>query len=479
MKKTHLRWILPLIIYVTLLVVVLFGGRDIVFKRASSAKQAQIALAMDDAVHEIDITITRSMAALGMCGDAISLYSLNYNNNQIQNLLMTLVEENELDYAYVCDENGVGYDCEGGDVSVSKESYFQKMVSEYSRGGMGMLLGDTPDGHIVTECYIVAGVSFGKKDRGYLVATLPVHTLSDQIYRDRFILDKMALITLNGDILAEGMAFGDRENSSNSFWDQLPRQVSKDTIKLSISQKKTYMSEAPGYGYVIVSPFTTANGGAVALVQRDAMRVMVRDDLSEFYMVLLKILLLTVLLVLMVVAAHHLGDYFGRKIIDKKYHDREIDQLTGLVTRDSAIREITEYIEESGENRGLMFVLNLPDAEAGRKVRGDAFVDEKIKEFARLIHENFRSSDVVARYDENKFLIFLKDISQQKDIRKQTDHMQMFLHDTRFYDDELEIAACAGAALYPDGGKTVVEVIASAEEALKRSMAEGKGRLSF
>ena len=48
-----------------------------------------------------------------------------------------------------------------------------------------------------------------------------------------------------------------------------------------------------------------------------------------------------------------------------------------------------------------------------------------------------------------------------------------------FYDDELEIAACAGAALYPDGGKTVVEVIASAEEALKRSMAEGKGRLSF
>ncbi len=479
MKKTHLRWIIPMIIYVTILMVILLNAKNIVYNKAATAKQYQIALTIENAVHDIDLSITRSLSAMGMCGDAMASYSLNYNNNQTQTLLRTLVDETELESAYVCDVNGDGYDQDGNKVSVSSEPYFEDMVSEYSRGGMGLVIADHPDGTVITECYVVVGISFGKKETGYLVATLPIVTLSDQLYRDKYILDKMALITLSGDILAESLAFIDKENSSALFWDQLPKEVSKDTIKLSISQKKPYMAEAPGYGYVIVCPFLTANGGAVALVTTDAMKVMVRDDLSAFYIVLLQILLLTLFLILMVVAAHHIGDYVGRKLMDKRYQEKELDKLTGLITRDCAIKEITAYTEESDENKGILFIVDLPDARLGRTARGDAFIDEKIKEFAAFVRQSFRTTDVVARYDENSFLIFLKDITQQKDIRKQMDHMQMFLHDTRFYDDDIEIAACAGAAFYPDGEKSVLEVIESAEKALEKSEAEGKGRLSF
>ena len=76
-------------------------------------------------------------------------------------------------------------------------------------------------------------------------------------------------------------------------------------------------------------------------------------------------------------------------------------------------------------------------------------------------------------------MVFLKDIYDQKDIRKQTDEMQLFLHDTRFIDADKEITVNAGAAIYPDNGRNVPDVVIAAKKALGRSKVVGKGVLSF
>ena len=94
--------------------------------------------------------------------------------------------------------------------------------------------------------------------------------------------------------------------------------------------------------------------------------------------------------------------------------------------------------------------------------------------------ENFLYINPIIFYNyQDMFLVFLKDIYEQKDVRKHTDEMQLFLHDTRFFDDDKEVTVNAGAAFYPDNGKTVPDVLAAAEKALERSAAVGKGILSF
>ena len=110
---------------------------------------------------------------------------------------------------------------------------------------------------------------------------------------------------------------------------------------------------------------------------------------------------------------------------------------------------------------------------------GDAFADEKIKEFASTLYSRFRATDIVARFTNDRFMVFLKDIYDQKDVRKQADEMQMFLHDSRFIDADREVTVNAGAAIYPDNGRNVPDVVVSAEKALERSKTVGRGILSF
>ena len=480
MKRSHLRWLVPIALYMIAVIVILGVYRTIIYKRAASAKLTEMALAISEEVRDKDIVMSEAMSAMTMSGSAMSLYVLDYNTNQIKSLLKGLVDETQIVNAFVCDADGNGYDYMGKDISIGDEDYFKPIVSEYSRGGTGMVLPDQSENSRNTECFFVDGIRFDNMENGYLIAELPITTLNDQLFRERFILDKVAVITLNGEVLADGMAGTPGAISdSASFWEQIPPGITRDTIKLSISQKSVYMSSVPGYGYAIVSPFSSAAGGAVVFVTEEAMQLMTKETLDTYGAEAFKLIIASIALIALTLFSYYISDVIEKKIRKKRFEAHEHDELTGLLSRESAIHEINRYFNLEGNKRGLLFVLELGDVEEGRKSKGDAFVDEKIKEFSRSLYGKYRVTDVVARYTDDRFMVFLKDIFEQKDVRKQADEMQLFLHDTRFYDADKEVSANAGAALYPDNGRNVLDVMTSAERALERSKAEGKGILSF
>ena len=205
---------------------------------------------------------------------------------------------------------------------------------------------------------------------------------------------------------------------------------------------------------------------------------MTRDTMDSYRKGAFKLILASGLLIGLILLSYFLSDLLEKRAKEKIYEAHERDELTGLMTRESAMGEIKSYTE-TVDGRGLLFLLEINDVQAAREKKGDTFADEKLKEFASSLYGRFRSTDIVARFEDDKFMVFLKDIHDQKDVRKQTDEMQLFLHDTRFIDADKEITVNAGAAMYPDNGRNIIDVVTAAERALKRSKVVGKGILSF
>lgn len=480
MKRSHLRWLVPISLYLIAVVIILGVYKDMIYKRAASSKLVEMALAISEEVHDKDIVMNDAISAMTMSGRAMSLYSLSYNDNQIKTLLKDLVDGTELINAFVCDGNGDGYDYLGKEISIGEMEYFRTLSSEYSRGGTGLVLPDQSENSRNTEALIVSGVRFENREGGYIVGTLPIDTFYDQLFRERYIIDKVAVVTLNGDILADGRDGNFNVfDRSTSFWEQIPPGISRDTIKLSISQKNTYMGQVDGYGYVIVSPFKVAGGGAVAFITEDAMGVMTGDTMNTYSSEAWKLVIASAFLIVFVMLSYFVSDRIENRIRKKRFEAHDLDELTKLMTREAAIMEIKKYSESDVGMRGILFLLELRDIKGAREHKGDVFADEKIKEFADALYGRFRSTDIVARFSDDRFIVFLKDVFDQKDVRKQSDEMQLFLHDTRFVDADKEVTVNAGGAIYPDSGKNITETIASAEEALERSKQAGRGLLLF
>ncbi|RKM58732.1 diguanylate cyclase [Butyrivibrio sp. CB08] len=478
-KRSFLRWLVPLLCYYAVLAIFLTAYWKQAYNRAVDAKENEIAFDVELAMDDIDFSVEEATARIAQISEAFSLYTLSYNKNQITLLLKNMVEETDLSYSIICDLDGAGYDMDGRDVNISKESYFDDVAAEYSRGGLGMLL---PDGQtdLDQEILIVSGLTFGNKEKGYLISKIPVVIVSEQLFQDKYIANRSDIVTIDGDILT----FGHNKKHSatagvtrQKLWTNLPSGISKDTIKLSISQKNVYISDIPDYGYVIVVPFAKMTGAVVTFITEDEMKQMIDPDLDEVRYLYTWLFLSSIFLVFLVFFANVVSNYIEKKKREKRFTAVERDIVTGLMTRLSATRAIESYIAEPGEKRGLLFIIGLNSSDKDKKET--AFTNERIKEFSRVLEMNFRATDILGRISDTEFMVFLKDIHEDKDVRKQTDHMQMFLHDVRVTDGEMEISANAGAALYPDNGKGAHDIIAAAQNALANSRKDGDGRLSF
>jgi len=481
MKKTklkmHLRWLVPVFIFFCALIVIISTFKTDIHKKAVETKELELALAITDELQNVDLSISRALSYVESSSKAMSFYGMEYNINQIKVLMNNIVDNTDATEVYICNSEGIGYDSHGNEIFLGEENFFDEVVSEYSRGGTGMVRTATEFTFDDKDVMLVSHVIFEKKEKGFLLAKLPVETLYEKFFMDHYLLDQLAVVTLDGQIIS--IMKRDRvDGASTLFWDMLPTGLTREAIKLSFSQKYNYMSEVPEYGYVVVIPFKNAGGGVVALVNYDQMKNMTSDENRIFLGLAGKIAAASVVLLLMILLSNYISDIIEEAIRKKKLAEIETDPVTGLLTKTSAQQQIKEHIDDPESNGGLLFLIGIEgvkkDSETDMKI-----ADSRRLEFAKALCAHFRSSDIVARAGDDKYLVFLKDVRADKDVRKQTDEMQMFLHDTEINDDKMRISARAGAALYPGNGKTVVELMKSAEDAYVRSKEAGSGRLAF
>ncbi len=475
-----LRWLLPLCVYFILVAVLLASYRSHEYDRVVFTKESEMALAIEQENDKLDIRINSVVSSLRVAADASSFWAMKHNHNQIKQVLKGIVESTEATDAIACNLSGVGYDYQGREVDISGEYYFKELTDEYSRNGLGMLLPLDPVKQRNDDVLVVAHVDYEKQKGGYFIVTLPIFPVTKQLLPDKYSCENISTITMDGVVLASTVEFGQGVNAGKpkGFWEMLPPGISKDTIKLNISQKNTLMSEIKGYGYIIMVPMREAGGCTVALITYEEMKAMTRNEMKLINTLIIKMLLLSILFFVLVFIASLLGDHVQKRLRERKLSQVERDPVTGLLTEYSAYREIQKYIEETGSGKGIMFLIGIEGDLLSDNSQRET-IDEKRKEFARTLVGNFRSSDIVGRVGDDRFLVFLKGVVGEKDLRKQTDEMQMFLRDMEVVDRGVQVTPHAGAAIYPDHGKSAKELVGAAEKALERSKEIGGGRLSF
>lgn len=475
--KKHLRWLVPVLIFFCALVAVIATFKKDIHQKAVEARETELILAITDEMQNVDLSIARALSFVEASAKAMSFYGMEYNINQIKVIMKNIVDSTDVTDVYICNLEGAGYDVHGKDIFLGDESFFDEVVSEYSRGGTGMVRSSMDVNKDDKEVILVSRVTFEKKEKGFILAKLPVETLYEKMFAERYLLDQLAIVTLDGQILSL-MKRDDTDETASSFWEMLPYGLSRDTIKLSLSQKSVYRQEVEDYGYAVVIPFKNTGGGVVALMNYDQMREMTSDENRLFMRLAGRVAGASVILLILILLANYVSDAMEDMLRKKKLSELDMDPATGLFTKTSAKQQIKAQLENPENNGGLLFLIGIEG------VKKDSELDLKMADsrrlsFAKALSSNFRASDIVARAGDDRYLVFLKNIRADKDVRKQTDEMQMFLHDAEIDDGKMQISVHAGAALYPNNGNTVDELLKSAEDAYERSKEAGSGRLSF
>jgi diguanylate cyclase (GGDEF)-like protein len=156
------------------------------------------------------------------------------------------------------------------------------------------------------------------------------------------------------------------------------------------------------------------------------------------------------------------------------------DFLTGARNRRSFFKEVNAYMEDN-EDSANQFAVAMIDIDHFKKVNdtyGHDAGDVAIKELARIIKENIKGSDVVARFGGEEFCIFLKNIDKSSAVELFVRLRLKIANNLIVIDDKkIQYTVSMGVTFSCDDG--VDEMINQADMALYNAKNAGRNRVEI
>lgn len=153
------------------------------------------------------------------------------------------------------------------------------------------------------------------------------------------------------------------------------------------------------------------------------------------------------------------------------------DALTGLHNRrfmeESLLREISAA--GRGQTRiGLIF-MDIDHFKAVNDNYSHAAGDEVLKEVGELLRRQVRGADIACRFGGEEFLLVLPK-SDLQGTHKRAEQLRLAVQDLKvnFAGRHIPVAVSAGVAVWPEHGKTMEEVIGSADRAMYAAKQAGR-----
>ncbi|MEH7225655.1 EAL domain-containing protein [Bacillus sp. JJ1566] len=169
-----------------------------------------------------------------------------------------------------------------------------------------------------------------------------------------------------------------------------------------------------------------------------------------------------------------------RKIFEQKiYHLAFHDTLTNLPNRRSFMnelnREILDRKNRSSSSKMSVLFIDLDNFKSINDQWGHDEGDQILIEAARKIKDAIRPSDVVGRVGGDEFIVLLKDIKDEEDLKKYVNRILTTFNSPIFISGQEHIMTCSiGIATYPNDGDTSRELIKNADDALYSVKNKGK-----
>lgn len=470
MKKAYLQWLIPILaLYLMVGITCLaFGGY---FK--NEIIETELSYMADHyrkGISETDMVIKTVVDY----NDATAVYfnDINYTEDResIIRYSSYIAKDEAVSMVVVCDSKGNGYNNRGEEISLGKEAFFEEIVNVYSNGGKGILPVLNSGTFKANSIAIVNRVVFADGVKGYLISSVDFNKIKNNLFQYEAYYDRVALVSLNGRILAGA-------ETGTNFFENEKYELKIDAIKLGISQKKDQITIIDGKRYMIMIPSKITSASIIALASFDKMNThpTIKWKMGKFYKLVFIIFISILIYIFMNYILHYVIQWLEKRRKSKESEKSKRDELTGLYNETGVLEEIKRYImNPANSNGGVLYAIKTECFDMANSER-------VAKELAERLPNNFRISDVIGRGEDGIFLIFLKDIIEAKDIRKQTDELQLFLYDfkTDLGSDDIKVRISAGRAIYPKDGSDAAQILSAARVAMEESSNDGKGSISF
>ena len=204
-------------------------------------------------------------------------------------------------------------------------------------------------------------------------------------------------------------------------------------------------------------------------------------DLSGFSMRAIAVISLLALTLVMLYLRRH---YIAMQMVDAEHARAEFlathDPLTDLPNRhllDDRVRQALSHWQRSGK----MFALFLIDLDRFKEVNdtyGHKGGDHLLKTVAHRIANTLRSTDTVARYGGDEFIVLVTDISGEQDAVAVGEKLLAVVSEPIVFEGQTLLATCSlGVALCPRDGTDFESLCHQADHAMYKVKKEGRNGL--
>ncbi len=157
------------------------------------------------------------------------------------------------------------------------------------------------------------------------------------------------------------------------------------------------------------------------------------------------------------------------------------DSLTGLPNRASLNDTFEHALARAGRSKSQLaiFFLDIDHFKAVNDTLGHPIGDQLLREMGRRLRGSIRGSDLVARLGGDEFVIMVEGVADRANLQVLSNKLLSTIAEPlRLQGNEVKVTASIGLAVFPEHGRDVTALLASADMAMYRSKALGRNRVS-
>ncbi len=156
------------------------------------------------------------------------------------------------------------------------------------------------------------------------------------------------------------------------------------------------------------------------------------------------------------------------------------DLLTNCLNKITTENNVKSIIENSPTASHALYIIDVDDFKSVNDEIGHYFGDLVLSDIAKNLHANFRGADIIGRIGGDEFLVFVKDISDERVIKSKAKAIAEAFN--RIYtgpNKDYKVSGSVGVALYPMHASSYEGLYKCADKALYNSKSEGKDRYTI
>jgi diguanylate cyclase (GGDEF)-like protein len=170
--------------------------------------------------------------------------------------------------------------------------------------------------------------------------------------------------------------------------------------------------------------------------------------------------------------------------LDKERYRRQLietDALTGVTNRRTSIQQLNRFLSLAKRQKKpwCFIILDLDNFKQINDNYGHDAGDQVLRVLGKLLKQEFRAEDVIARWGGEEFVLGLYDMRKTASINRLTEFLTLF-HQQQFSDAQqqiFQVTFSAGVAEYPLEGNDLETLYQTADAALYQAKATGKNRI--